>query len=254
MNTTFQLSGWEITLSQKEIMSILKEYFSGKIQYSETPKVALSMTMTFNVWGKKMTFSKEEMAAILEDYFSGKAQHNATTTEELKPIQGKWFEVKPQSIYQGLFTKKREDYRQEEDRQLIIQAFEEMKKNPEKYGKDFKILIPIKDWDGNKTISELKQLSSQIGDHNQDWVELGLEWAQIIANYRGTDEGWDELSNQPNQNETKVVIWEDKNARMVGGWNKQYGPKESLSYIHSPVYKDDGFCSAKITLSVVRYE
>lgn len=86
-----------------------------------------------------------------------------------KPTEGEWFEVKPQDINQKLFRRKRKDEEQERVRKIIIEAFVEMKENPEEYGRSFKTMMPEKTWD-SKTVFELKKMACQLGDHNASWV------------------------------------------------------------------------------------
>ena len=132
-----------------------------------------------------------------------------------KPTEGKWFKVNPLAINQQLFKRKRSDYQQEQTRQLILKAFEEMKNNP-KYAKPFKTMMPEKTWE-SKTVGELKELASKLGDHNADWVEQALEWAQRIAN----GESWEKICNRSDMaNWYRLVVWKNGDTRLVGGSRK----------------------------------
>lgn len=193
--------------------------------------------------GRKMTFSEEELTAILEKHFgeetaeTAKAEALAETTKPKTtkfevaqvPTEGKCFEVNPMGIDRSLFQKKRSDRQQEWTRQIILEAFTEVDKHPEKYAKPFKTLIPEKTWDGYKTGKELKQYAEYIGDHIANWVEQVLEWAQRIAN----GETWKAVCNdQETTDWYRAVVWKDGNLRLVGF--------SSVSETNCPNIEDDG--------------
>ena len=170
--------------------------------------------ITLNVDGRKMIFTEQELIAIVKKYLSSDNTSKVTAIQIAeKPTENKWFEVKPQDIDQKLFKKKRKDYRQEDTRQLILEAFAEMKKNPEKYGKNFKTMMPKKTW-SSKTVAQLKEMASNLGDHNANWVEQALEWAQRIAN----GESWKDIcNNKDTAYWYRLVVWKNGYARMFGG-------------------------------------
>lgn len=172
------------------------------------------MKITLPVHGRKRTFSEKELIAILEKHFSNETTEQATTVNVLKvPTEDQWFEVNHQGINQSLFQEKREDGRQEETRKLILDAFAEVKNSPEKYGRKFKTMMPKKTWD-SKTVEELKQLACELGDHNADWVEQALEWAQRICN----GESWEAVCNNADtSNWYRLVVWKNGYGRLVGG-------------------------------------
>ena len=129
------------------------------------------------------------------------------------PTEDKWFEVNPQAIDQSLFQMKREDVKQESTRQIIWEAFVEVINNPGKYGQKFKTLIPKKMWH-SKTVEELKQVAQKLGDHNADWVEQALEWAQRISN----GESWEAVCNNADTAKWyRSVVWKNDYVRIVGG-------------------------------------
>ena len=151
---------------------------------------------------RECTFSEEELVAILEDYFS-----NKQTQEEIG------FEVKPYEIDQTLFQKERKNAMQERTRKLILEAFKRLENRPQKYGKNFRTLMPIKNYD-SKTVDRLKRMASRLGDHNADWVEQSLEWAQRICN----GESWEAICNQQDTATWfRMVIWKSGLVRLVGG-------------------------------------
>lgn len=172
------------------------------------------MKVTLRVDGREMTFFKVENIAIDEETIS-----NETTEEEVtakvaqRPTEEEWFEVKPQDIDQKLFEKKREDPKQEQTRQLILEAFAEMKKYSVIYGRNFKTMMPKKTW-SVKTDRQLKEMASKRGDHIANWVEQAFEWAQRIAN----GETWESICNDADTaNWYRLVVWTDSYARLVGG-------------------------------------
>lgn len=172
------------------------------------------MKITLPIHGRERTFSEKELIAILEKYFSNEATEQATTAKVAQvPTEDQWFEVNPQTINQSLFKKKRKDERQERTRKLILEAFAEVKSSPEKYGRKFKTMMPKKTWT-SKTVAELKQLACEFGNHNADWVEQALEWAQRICN----GESWEAVCNNADTaNWYRLVVWKNGYARLVGG-------------------------------------
>ena len=134
----------------------------------------------------------------------------------IKPREGKWFQVNPLAIDQKLFKKERKDLRQESTRNLILEAFTKIKENPEKYGRSFQTMIPNKTWE-SKTIKELKELATSLGDCVADWVHQVLEWAQRIAN----GESWEAVCNETDTaNWYRLVVWKNNYARFFGGSSK----------------------------------
>ena len=172
------------------------------------------MKIILPVHGRERTFSEQELIAILEKHFSDKVNEQATTANVAKvPTEGQWFEVNPQAITQNLFQKKRKNERQEKTRNLILEAFAEMQSSPEKYRRKFKTMMPMKTWT-SKTVEGLNLLACELGDHNADWVEQALEWAQRICN----GESWEAVCNNADTaNWYRLVVWKNGYARPVGG-------------------------------------
>lgn len=168
--------------------------------------------------GREMTFSEEELIVILEQYFNNKETGVKTIEVTQVPIVDKCFDVNPSSIDQNIFKKKRKDSRQEWTRQIILEAFIELKNNPEKYAKPFKTMWLEKTW-SVKTVEELKKLAENEGDHITNWVEQALEWAQRIAN----GETWEAICNVPDTAKWyRLVIWKNGKARLVGGASEEH--------------------------------
>lgn len=169
--------------------------------------------ITLPVNGREMTFSEDELIDILEKHFNSEIAERETTEVTQISTESKYFSVNPTAIDQNLFEKKRDDPNQECTRQTILEAFIEVKNNPEKYAKSFKIMIPEKTW-SVKTVEELEKLVKNVGGHITNWVEQALEWAQRIAN----GETWEAICNEPDiEKWYRLVIWKNDNARLVGG-------------------------------------
>ena len=143
------------------------------------------MEVVLKINGRERHFTENELVKIIEDYFCLKKVGTSI-------LDGEWFEVKPQSINQELFQNKRKNKLQEQTRRYILKAFEEMNKNPRRYGGNFKTMMPRKSW-GCKTVRELKKVASTLGERTADFTEQCLEWAQRISN----GESWEVLCNQP---------------------------------------------------------
>lgn len=219
------------------------------------------MKVTLQVNGREMTFSEQELIAIVEKHFASEQPKKAQTLEisaakqqaegheiAQSPTEGKWFEVKLQAIDQKLFKKKRADERQEKTRQLILEAFAEVNANPEKYGRNFKTMMPKKTWN-YKTVAEFEEKASQLGDHNADWVEQALEWAQRIAN----GETWKSICNDPDKaNWYRLVKWQNGYYRLVGG-SRDGGNSIPASDVGNYNYDSDSSLGNTVPL-VVLYE
>lgn len=176
------------------------------------------MKVSLLVGGVERNFTEEELIGILENHF-GNAEKKSTQ-QEAKPIQrpteGVPFEVNPLGIDRKLFQEERKDPRQEETRQLILQAFTKMDEYPTRYGNSFKTLMPEKTWHW-KCVSELIKLAKNLGGHNADWVEQALEWAQRISN----GETWEDICNNPDTaNWCRLIKWKKGYYRLVGGSRK----------------------------------
>lgn len=168
--------------------------------------------------GRKMDFSEEELAEIVEKQLKAQEDPKKQAIQTwCKKKEGEVFEVNPLTIDQKLFTQPRHNLNQEKTRQLILDAFEQIRKFP-KRAKAFKTFVPPKTWEYKK-VSEIKKIASQIGDHNADWVEQALEWAQRISN----GEPWENVCNKYDTAKWyRLVIWKNKYSRLVGGSRKGY--------------------------------
>ena len=169
-------------------------------------------TITLTQEGREMIFQEKELVAILNEYFKIKKAQS--------PIENTYFEVNPNSINLDLFKAVRRDSAQEITRRIILDAFEEVKKYPQKYGNPFKTMIPnLNDCQDvssicRPTVNDLIEESKKMGGHIASWVEQALEWAQRLEN----GESWKNICNDPDEIKWyRLVIWKDGYARRVGG-------------------------------------
>jgi len=203
------------------------------------------MKVTLQVHGREMTFSEQQLSFILEKYFSNEDKKVPKSKVAQKPTEDAWFEVKPQTIDQKLFQNKRKDKNQEEIRKWILEAFLEMKNNP-KYGRNFKTMMPKKEWK-LKTAGGLKELACKLGDHNANWVEQAFEWAQQISN----GESWESVCNNPDTaNWHRLVVWKDGYNRIIGGSVYERHP---ASNVNCNICTDDDILKSTVPL-VVSFE
>lgn len=208
------------------------------------------MKVTLQIGEREMTFSEKELIEILEKHFANQkeTQEQEKKQEKQKTAEGKYFDVIPKDINPKLFSEKREDPTQEWTRQIILEAFANVSQKPEKYAKPFKTMIPKKTW-SSKTVKELKEFASNLGNHMADWVEQALEWAQRIAN----GETWEAVCNQPDTSKWyRLIIWKNGYARNVGGTLNGYY-KYSASVVSTLDYDLDMKLGQTVPL-IVLYE
>lgn len=151
------------------------------------------------------------------------------------PTEGRWFRVQPLAIDQTLFQKEREDEKQEEARQLILEAFEELKNDPEKYGRNFKTMIPKHNYRSIfKTGEEQKEMARYDFDgHMANWVEQALEWAQRITN----GESWEVICNKKDDIFCcRRIVWKDGTTMFVGGFFADATPATIVFYYDPAEY------------------
>lgn len=143
------------------------------------------------------------------------------------PTEGNRFEVNPLGINRSEFEKPMSNRKQEWTRQTIREAFAEVDKHPEKYASAFYTLIPEKEWNGYKTVAELKEYANDQGGLMADWVEQALEWAQRIFN----GESWEAICNNADTSKWyRMIVWKNGHARHVGG-SRARGNDDSASYV-----------------------
>lgn len=181
--------------------------------------------VTLTIHGREVNFSEEELVMIINEHLKGKTIQNIEISQ--KPAVCKGFEVKPKMINKSIFKERRDDKREEETRQLILEAFDEMKCNPDRYAKPFFTMIHKKTWESVITVEEMIKNSKQEGGHIANWVEQALEWAQRIQN----GETWQNLCKEPDTEEChRLIIWKNGKARFLGG-AKNIGNKSSATTV-----------------------
>lgn len=238
--------------------------------------------ITLTVNGQELSFSKEELSAILEqnckEELSTILERNCKEepisiseqnfsnpkTETIEIV--KTFDVDPRLIDQTLFQEKREDQLEENTRIIILEAFEELKNNPEKYDKPFQTLWIKKTWD-YKTVEELEYMVKNVGGHMTDWVEQSFEWAQRIANCEAwkhirtvpyaDDWAWQIIRNIPSPDEQyRLVRWKNGKPIFVStGWDDysdSYVGSNNNGFVYNGNYYPDCRLMCAVP-SIVRY-
>ncbi len=194
--------------------------------------------ITILVNDQEMTFSEEELTAILEKYLNTEASKKSAKApgEADTPTEGKYFYVNPMAINQAVFHYERPDLLQEMTRKLILEAFEELRKYPVKYGKTFMTMIPEKTWEVLSTF-EMEEMCRNLGGHMADWVEQALEWAQRIVN----GETWASVCNDPDTAKWyRLITWKNGNKKIIGG------ASEKRNYSPASFYNRNKNCGTMI--------
>ena len=163
---------------------------------------------TLQVDGREL--SLEEVEAIVREHFSKKEEAKTI----LKPMEGIPFEVKPLSINWDLFATERTAVNQENARRLILMAYDQVKKYPEKYAQPFKTIMPIKVWD-YASMWFLTRVAEHMGGDVTDMVEWALQLAQRLHN----GETWDDVCEKPDTANWYRVV-KEKSYYFVGGSRK----------------------------------
>ena len=180
--------------------------------------------------GRKETFDGVASFNVTEGKTANVEGHAYDVAQN--PTEGMLFEVNPLRIDRSKFKKTMIDWKQEETRQIIQEAFAEVDKYPEKYASAFYTLIPAKKWNDFKTVAELNQMARELGKHNADWVEQALEWAQRICN----GETWEAICNNSDRaNCYRVILWKNGYYRLVGG-SSNNNDDHPASYVSNVSY------------------
>ena len=204
------------------------------------------MEITLQINGRSMSFQKNELEAIVEKHLANKTNE---VMDIIRHTEGEWFKVKTTAINFGIFDEERCDVKQETTRQIILQAFEEMQKNPKLYARTFYTIVPICNTSKKRKIYELEEYAHRYGDHIADWVEQALEWAQRISN----GETWEDICNRPDvSNCYRMVEWKNGHYHLVGG-SKQNNDTSPATQV-SPNYFKYAFCSVSyVEPLIVKY-
>lgn len=126
-------------------------------------------------------------------------------------VNGQWFEIDPKTINRNFFENKGEEI-DEDARELILEAFKEMIKNPDKYAIKFKIRIPKKVTYDGKHYREIQEALNKKNEQIADWVHVALMWAQRIQN----GEPWKNLRMNVSLYQ-RFIIGKNGNIALVGG-------------------------------------
>lgn len=162
--------------------------------------------------------------------------------------ESKLFEINPLLMNRRDFEKPLRDQRQEWTRKIILEAFAEVDKYPEKYAFPFYTLIPEKAWTGYKTVSELIEYAKRYGGRMANWVQQSLEWAQRISN----GESWKAICNNADTaNWYRIITWKNGCPRMVGG-SRISGDIFPASYAFRYLYYPDHIVSNAVPLVYLR--
>lgn len=195
--------------------------------------------ITLQVNGRKLHFKEKVLfKAIVEKLFS--MEEIKKIAHPVPPTEYEWFQVFPMEIDPNLFKDKREDEKQEETRQIILEALEELKKYPEKYGMPFETIVQNKSnhWEKERVsykrpsraaaptmTSEwitikismkdfINRYSFGVEGFNKskiifmiNWVQQAFEWAQRISN----GESWEDVCNKEgNIKYERLIIWKNE--------------------------------------------
>ena len=221
MKITLQVDGREIILSENDMIKI-----------------------TLHVDRREVILSENDIVGLVRANYSKK---NAKSVKTL--TEGRRFEVNPKTINRKFFKKERKDLRQEETRELILEAFAKVDANPKKYGRIFETVDLKKIWE-SKTWKELKDLVREVADHEADWVEQCLIWGQVISNEKGKDKAWQTICNNPDTKDLfNIITWKDGYGRIVGG-SVRFEIDYPASYVNSNEYHDDSISSYSMPLGV----
>jgi len=148
--------------------------------------------------------------------FNAMEEQNGYNVYEVSnvPAENKLFEVNPIGIDRAIFEGEKKDEKQKKTRHIILEAFAEVDKNPEKYISTFYTMIPKKNWKDSKTVGELETYANDLEGQMADWVHQALEWAQRIYN----GESWDSVCNKEDTAKWyRIILWKDGYYNLVGG-------------------------------------
>lgn len=196
--------------------------------------------------GRKETFDGVASFNVTEEKTANEECHAYDV--EHTPTEGKLFEVNPLRIDRSKFKMSMRGRKKEWTRQIIQEAFAEVDKYPEKYASAFYTLIPAKKWNGFKTVAELNQMACRLGDHNADWVEQALEWAQRICN----GETWEDICNNADTAKWyRMILWKNGYYHLVGG-SRDYNNVDPASHVDGYGYSSNRSIAYTVPLVVLK--
>jgi len=160
------------------------------------------------------TYYGDELESAIKSFYGKETILRVPTI----PLENEWFDVDPEVlINQEIFQKKRSNWSEERTRLIILEAFEEAKRNPEKYLKKFEKMYPSRKLDYEfLTEEKCEEIACKLGDHQADWIEQSFEWAQRIFNDEAI--GWKTTCNRLDKSKwIRVIKGKDGNLKRVGG-------------------------------------
>jgi len=120
--------------------------------------------------------------------------------------------VNVKAINWNLFKEKREHMLQEETRQTILMAADEIR-SEKSMAKPYEFIVPEKRW-SELTIEQLVVLANFWGDGLANWVHQALLWAYKLSN----GQTWESLCNdRDGAFANRLIIWHNGELRRVGG-------------------------------------
>ena len=195
--------------------------------------------------GRKETFDSVASFNVTEEQITNEECHASDVAQISTEV--KLFEVNPLGIDRSKFEKTMSNQRQERTRQIIQEAFAEVDKHPEKYASAFYTLMPEKNWNGRKTVAELKAYANDLGGQMANWVEQALEWAQRLFN----GESWEAICNNADTaNWYRMIIWKNGYARLVGGSRNSINLYPA-SYVNNNDYNSNNRINNTVPLVVL---
>lgn len=192
------------------------------------------------IFGSVKSFKVAEDPIVNEEWF----RFNLSPI----PTEGKLFRVSPLGIDRRHFEEPMSDQNQESTRQIIQEAFAEVDKHPERYNTSFYTLIPVINWDYDKTVEELKEYASDFGGLMADWVEQALEWAQRISN----GESWESICNMADtEHWYRMISWKNTCYRIVGS-SRHFRGGEAVSAVRQHDYNSMSKVHHTVPLIVIK--
>lgn len=170
------------------------------------------------------SYNAEELSGTVKKFFGDSATEKKSLTI---PIENEWFEVDPLTlIEQECFQHERSNWSEEKTRKEILEAFEEARKNPERYLKKFRTIIPVKTWQGRTTKEKCEQIAKKHKGKIANWIEQRLQWAQCIINNEFI--GWRTVCNRLDTANNLRIIEDKDDLVYVGGFKNDEGDEETL--------------------------
>lgn len=142
-----------------------------------------SISLVFKIFGKDVELDESNLQKILEEYY-GKTPFS-------KPHGEEPYEVIPREISTSLFLQKRADELEEITRKNIFEALKELERDPAKYGRKFKIILPNVPTTIRR-LEEYRSFARKAGDHICSETEFFLAAAYAISK----GEPWCSLCNK----------------------------------------------------------